>query len=60
MELCPIYFEGEITAAEVKSMLTAAGLWVVTDPAGRLVARRVPAFLKPDTNVVAMRRRKKA
>lgn len=50
--LIPIYFEGNIPAQEVHDLFVQAGYAVRCDSAGRMVASRVPAFLKRDADGV--------
>lgn len=59
MKTIPIYFDGEIGAEELRTVLEAGGLHVRT-LGGRLVASRIPPFLRreatqaqaPASNVV--------
>lgn len=48
-----IYFEGAVSQREVLDLFHAAGYSVRTDGAGRMVASRVPAFVKRDPVVLA-------
>lgn len=55
----PIFLDGNLTVDEIAAIFSAAGYMVTTED-GRLVARRVPAFLRRDeTNVVQMPRVKR-
>ena len=59
MKLIPIYLDGEIPVIEIARMLADAGYHLRTDTAGRMVASRVPTFLRHDepiANVVPMKR----
>lgn len=44
-DLVPVYFEGTMTAQRLRELLAPAGLVVVIDKAGRMVASPAPAFL---------------
>lgn len=50
--LFPIFFEGTICQQDIADLFTAAGYCVRVDSAGRMVASRVPAFLKRDSDNV--------
>ncbi len=57
--LFPIWMEGSIPMQEVADIFIAAGYAVRIDSAGRMVASKVPAFLKRDAdNVLRLRGRK--
>lgn len=58
--LIPIYFEGTICAQDVADLFTQAGYHVKVDSAGRMVASRVPAFLKRDADNILRLPRKAA
>lgn len=59
--LIPIYFEGDIPAQDIHDLFVQAGYAVRVDGAGRMVASRVPAFLKRDAdNVLRLRTKKVA
>ena len=64
MKLIPIFFDGEITTEEARQIFERAGYHVRADPvSGRLVASRIPAFLRKapaqeaDSNVVRLSRK---
>lgn len=53
----PVYFNGDITAAEIARVLRDAGLHMHTEAGHRLVVDRVPACVRKDpplSNVVRM------
>ena len=59
MKLFPIYIDGEIALIELARIFSDAGYALRTDAGGRVVAHRVPAFLRKDepaANVVPMKR----
>lgn len=53
----PIFVEGDICMDEVAAIFRDAGYQLVSDGAGRMVARRVPVFLRkpePQSNVARL------
>lgn len=64
MKLCPIFFDGDVGAEELREIFEGAGYHVRSDVHGRLVASRIPSFVRRDpkpakapTNVVPIKRR---
>lgn len=53
MNLVPLYFDGDVTAGELREALTAGGFHVRVDAAGRMVASRIPAFLRRESPALA-------
>ena len=57
--LVPIFFDGEHAAEEVRHILEPAG-FIVRAEGGRLVAMRVPKFLRNVPEIVAKPKAKKS
>jgi hypothetical protein len=56
----PIYFNDSISLKEIADALASKGIHLYSDPASRMVADSVPRFLAPDSNVVPLKKGKRA
>ena len=50
----PIYVDGDLAVADLARIFASAGYHIHTDSAGRLLASRVPAFLRREVVKLAV------